>query len=167
MTLKHIAKISMLTALILHATAAVSQNASEPLSAVCDGRLRLEVNSLVREGPGVVAMAVTYENLSNLNMRLGVYSGGANGRDTFLVSDNGEMWMKRKARHGGGTTGGIVYVPGLKMKVTMRFEIRTGGQEAKSFHLTNWLQLLAEKGMTGPREGGWCKMEIRSIPLAG
>jgi hypothetical protein len=167
MILTHLAKIGALGFCLLPLAPTSAQTASAPLSAVCDGRLKLEVVSLTREGPGTVAMTVTYENLSNLNMRMGVYSGGANGRDTFLVSDTGEMWMKQKARHGGGDTRGIVYVPGVKMKVTMRFQIRTGGQDAKSFQLTNWLQLLAEKGMTGPGEGGWCKMEVRSIPLVG
>jgi hypothetical protein len=97
---------------------------------------------------------------------MAVYSGGANGRDTFLVSDAGEMWPKLKAYKGGGGTDRIVFVPGVKMKASMKFQVRSGGQEGKNFQLTNWVQLLAEKGMTGPGEGGWCKLEVRSIPIS-
>lgn len=135
-------------------------------SFVCDGRVKMEVNSLKLEGRGTVVMDATYENLGNHNMRMAVYYGGASGKNTYLVSDTGEMWPKVKKYKGGGGTHGIVFIPGIKMKVKMKFKIRSGGQDARSFYLTNWVNFLSEKGMTGPDEYGWCKIEIPNLQLS-
>lgn len=166
--MKNIPYFQLFACLVLTANiqTVAAKTAAEVPSALCEDRLRMEVQSLKQDGPGTLVMTATYENLTNLNMRLAVYSGGARGRDTFLVSDTGETWPKVKNYKGGGGTQKIVFIPGVKMKTTTKFQIRAGGQDAKEFNLTNWTHLLAEKGMTGPDEGGWCKFEIRGLLLS-
>jgi hypothetical protein len=141
-------------------------NAQSSNVATCDGRLQLEVLSLKREGPGKIVGEFQYENLSNFTARIAVYYGGANGRDTYLVSNTGDKWPKIKAYQGGGGTNKQIFMPGVKTKSTMRFSIVSGGNDATSFHIVNWTQLLAEQGMTlGTDKGGWCKFELRDVPL--
>jgi len=132
----------------------------------CDGRLQMEVLSLTRDGPGTIVGVVQYENTSNFAMRLGVHSGGARGKDTYLISDGGEKWPKVANFRGGGGTTRQVFLPGVKTKSTMKFSIRSGGEDAKQFVLINWVQLLAEEGITGPDRGGWCRFEVRDLPLS-
>lgn len=159
----HVPSLATFAALLLWIP---GTNAQTSNVATCDGRFQLEVLSLKREGPGKIVGVFQYENLSNFSARLAVYYGGANGRDTYLISNTGEKWPKIKAYRGGGGTDGQVFMPGVKTKSTMRFSVVTGGNDATSFHVVNWTHLLAEQGMTlGTDKGGWCKFEIRDIPL--
>ena len=137
--------------------------------AVCNGRLVMEVHTARRADRGSIDIEVEYLNLSNLDLRLAAYSGGANGRDTFLVDDTGEKWpMLGRRGGGGGNVEGKIFLPDVRTKVTYRFQLVTGGQGARVVNLTNWVQLLSPTGTSlGGGFGGFCKLEIRDIPLTG
>ena len=158
------------TALLLAALPTAPATAGEPLEpATCSGRMRMEVLSAKRVDRGTIEIETEYLNLSNLDARLGVYYGGANGHDTFVVDNSGETWPLQKSYQGGGkNVQGKMFQPDVKTKVTYRFRLVSGGAEATKVNLTNWIHLLSPTGTSlGGGFGGFCKLEVRGIPLEG
>jgi hypothetical protein len=135
-------------------------------TALCDRRLRLEVLSLTRTGPGQVQMVAAYENLANTDVRLEVHHDGHRSRTTYLVDDSGEVWQLLSPRQGGAKhVQEMVFVPGNKSRATFTFSRASGGQEARRFVLVNAVQIRAAHGTSPPGVAGSCQFDVRGITL--
>jgi hypothetical protein len=131
----------------------------------CTGILEMNVVSLEYTGPGKLVLIVEYENTSNQDYRLAVYDGGANGRDTFLVDNEGVRWVNdRPTRQ---ALSRQVFLHGMKTKVTYQFAQVSGGNDVKSVAFVNWLHLLKPTGMSLGQAGygGFCKFDVRDIEV--
>ncbi|HTG32262.1 MAG TPA: hypothetical protein VLB76_04975 [Thermoanaerobaculia bacterium] len=134
----------------------------EALVFVEEGYLRVEVVSVKKTGYKV-DLTLTYENLTNVDHRMAIYNGGANGKDTMLIDSEGEKWEMLKA-YKGGTKGpaGKIFVPSLKVKVPITFVKETGNLDVEKFTLINHVHILASSGATSKPH--WTKVTIKDIP---
>ncbi len=112
--------------------------------------------SVKREGPGVIALDVEYENKSNIVYRL---SHGTK-QFTFIIDDSGETWTDKR------DADGTKAIPsGSKVKDTIKFSRRIGGADAKSVTFYNKVHVLNPVGKAGSY--GYCTFEVKNAPIAG
>lgn len=131
----------------------------------CTGIFEMNVVSLQYTGPGKLLLVVEYENMSNQDYRLAVYNGGANGKDTVLVDNEGVRWDNDRATR--QALSRQIFLPGVKTKVIYQFAQVTGGNDVKSGNFSNWIHLLKPSGMSlgQPGYGGFCKFDVRDIEV--
>jgi hypothetical protein len=125
--------------------------------------IRAQIISLKKE-IGRITLTIEYENLMHVDRRYAVYNGGANGRDTLLLDDNGNTWEMLKRYKGGGE--GMrrkLFRPGKPVKVTLIFSKESGDISANTFDLVNWVHILSPVGATSDPK--WVKVEIAGIPV--
>jgi hypothetical protein len=135
-------------------------------SAQCGDRLRLDVQSLSRQGPGQVQLVVAYENLSNVDLRLQVHHQSSRDDRTQLIDNNGETWPMLPTNEGGARhVQDAVFLPGVKTRASYTFRRVSGGQDASVFILLNPVVMSAAHG-SNSGVGGRCRFEVRALPLA-
>jgi hypothetical protein len=138
----------------------VAQNAPV-LSQTCRG-LKVSLVSLVRSGPGDVTAHFMLLNTTNDDMATFVYYGGANGKNTFLIDDSGTEWPKKRGVDGNGNRRQAL-IAGTNTKYDLIFHVSTGGQDARTFQVITYFQLLPLSGMG---ELGWCNIKFPNVPLS-
>lgn len=128
-----------------------------------DTHLRVGVGSVKKTG-NKVDLTLIYENLTNEPHRIAIYSGGAAGRDTMLMDDQGEKWELLKP-YKGGREGpeGKIFVPGARVKVPITFVKQVGTLDLESFSLINYAHILAAAGPTA--HAHWTQVTIGDIPV--
>lgn len=140
--------------------AAASKNESYVFSD--DGYLRVRVVSVKRTG-NKIDLTLTYENLTNVDHRMAIYNGGANGRDTMLIDNEGDTWEMLKGYKGGAKgPADKIFLPGMEVKVPITFVKETGSLDATSFTLINHVHIVASAGATSNPH--WSKVIIKDIP---
>ena len=126
------------------------------------GYLRVKPVSLKRTANRVELLLI-YENLTNEDKRMAIYSGGALGKDTMLFDDLGEKWELLKTYEGGAEgPADKIFVPGVPVRVPITFVKETGSLEAVSFTLINWVHILESSGATARPH--WTNVTIRDLP---
>ena len=138
------------------------EDRKESLVFVEDGYLRVEVAAVKKTGYKV-DLTLTYENLTNVDHRMAIYNGGANGKDTMLIDSEGETWEMLKAYKGGAKgPAGKIFIPGVKVKVPITFVKETGNIDVEKFSLISHVHILASSGVTSKPH--WTKVTIKDIP---
>jgi hypothetical protein len=143
----------------LQATAAASKAPATP-SAVLEfdsDYLHVYVVSTKKTG-GTVSLSLLYENAANVAYRIAQYHGGANGRNTILVDNNGDQWEMAS-----NDLGGKQFMPHVKTRVNLNFTRATGGNDATTFTLVGYAQILDVAGAT--LDADWVKLTISGIPV--
>ena len=148
-------------AALMFSIATMSPSAfAEDLVQSCKG-LQVGLTSLDRTGPGDVTAQFFLQNQNNDDMAIFVYYGGSNGKNTFLIDDSGSEWPKKRMDGNGNHRQAVM--AGVKTKYSLVFHKASGGQEAKSFQVIVWAQLLP---LTGMGETGWCKYQFSNVSLS-
>jgi len=127
------------------------------------GGVDVTLVSLSRTGPGDVTANFTILNKNNDDLGTFTYYGGANGRNTFLIDDSGTEWPKKRGDGNGNRRQALI--AGVKTKYSLIFHVSTGGQDAKTFQLISWFQILPLVGIAKPDVGGWCNYKFNNVPL--
>jgi len=162
--------IAFLVLAIFAAIAAGSQkthqdpapSADRPYAFTDDGYLRVELASVKRTG-NKVNITLTYENLANEDRRMAIYHGGASGRDTMLIDNEGETWDLLKSYQGGSKgPADKIFVPGVKVSVPITFTKATGKVDVKSFTLKSWVHILSSHGTSARPH--WTNVTMKDIP---
>jgi hypothetical protein len=157
-----VAKLGLSVVLGLVASTASAQNGqamNASRSQTCMG-LTVELSSLERTGPGDVTARFMMRNITNDDMAMFVYYGGANGKNTFLIDDSGAEWPKKRMAGNGNRRQALM--AGINTRYSLVFHIAEGGGDARVFQLIEWVQLLP---LTGFGEKGWCKFQFADVPL--
>lgn len=150
------ARLTLTAALVLFGSPALAQGEAQS----CKG-LEVELTSLARTGPGDVTAQFVLQNQNNDDMAIFVYYGGSNGRNTFLIDDSGDEWPKKRIDGNGNHRKALM--AGVKTKYSLVFHKAAGGQDAKTFQVFVWAQLLP---LTGMGENGWCKYQFANVALS-
>jgi hypothetical protein len=138
----------------------VAQQSASSRSQTCSG-LKVSLVSLVRTGPGDVTASYLLFNTKNDDMATFVYYGGAAGKNTFLIDDSGSEWPKKKVSGNGNYRQALI--AGVNTKYQIIFHIASGGQDARSFQVITYFQLLP---LAGIGEFGWCSVKFPNVPLS-
>lgn len=125
----------------------------------CQG-VEVQLNRITRTGPGDITADLMLRNTNNDDMAMFVYYGGANGKNTFLIDDSGGEWPKKRIDGNGNHRQAIM--AGVPTRYSLIFHKAAGGQDARSFQVILWVQLLP---LTGIGEVGWCKFQFPNVPL--
>jgi hypothetical protein len=136
------------------------QAAAQERPQTCLG-LEASLVSLSRTGPGDVTADFSVRNIKNDDMAMMLYYGGANGRNTFLIDDSGTEWPKKRVDGNGNHRRALM--AGVNTKFSLVFHVAMGGQDARTFQVVLWPQLLPLSGMG---ELGFCKFQFRDVPLS-
>jgi hypothetical protein len=139
----------------------VAQQTAAAQSQTCKG-LQVTLVSLARTGPGDITASYLLRNTTNDDMATFVYYGGANGRNTFLIDDTGMEWPKKRGVDGNGNHRQPL-IAGANTKYQLIFHVSSGGQDAKTFQVITYFQLLPLSGMG---EIGWCNIKFPNVPLS-
>ncbi len=156
------ARASASTALVLAAmaTPGVASAADGDGARVQDCKgVSVELVSLAHTAPGDVTAEFQLLNTSNDDLAMFVYYNGANGKNTFLIDDSGTEWPKKRQDGNGNHRQALM--AGVKTKYKLVFHVASGGNDAKTFQVVEWAQLLP---LTGRGEVGWCKFQFKDVP---
>jgi hypothetical protein len=137
-----------------------------PEPQMCRDRLRLRVHSLQPQAQGRIEVAVSYENLSNVDLRMNARYAGRNDTVTTLIDNNGETWRLVAPHHSYSWLPlNKVFLPGVATRATYVFQGPNSGQEAASFIFTNPVFYEAAHGSGGD---GNCFFQVRGVrPFSG